>query len=132
GHKSVDHVKISRDANLRNEDRIELVAGLLDDLDHVGVHVMRIKTVDADRNSRSEAAPGKVVKGLDDAFARLGLFRECDGVFKIEEDIVGFTLGCLLDHRRVGAGDSEFAAMQTRLAQAMKCMAHSKLSSTLF
>ena len=60
-----DRVDVGRNANLRDEDRVELGAGLLDDVDDVAIHVVRIETVDTNArrfcprpSSQDRSAPG--------------------------------------------------------------------------
>jgi len=56
-HQALDHVDICRHADFGNKDRVELVSGLLHDVDDIAIHVMRVETVlPAPRQSRSFSA----------------------------------------------------------------------------
>ena len=89
---ALDRVDVGRDADLRDEDGVELGAGLLHDVDDVAVHVVRVEAVDAHRDGLAGALPVDVVQRLDDVLARLLLVGRRDRVLAVEEDVVGGAL----------------------------------------
>ena len=64
----VDSVDVGGDAHLGHHDQVELVAGLLDDIDDIAVHERGIEAVDPDR--QGPPAPVQVVERLDQRGAR--------------------------------------------------------------
>src|SRR5690606_16765519 len=70
------------------------------------------------------AAPVEIVERLDDVLAGLLLVGRRNGVFAIEEHVVGGAGDGLLDHRGVGAGHGEFGALQTGLTERIESVAH--------
>ena len=119
-----DRVDVGRHADLRDQDRVELGAGLLHDVDDVAVHVVRVEAVDADRDGLAGALPVEVVQRLDDVLARLLLVGRRDGVLAVEEDVVGRALDGAIDHGRVGTRNRERRALQALLAERVKRVAH--------
>ena len=115
--EALDDVEVGRHADLGHEDRVELGAGLLHDVDDVAVHVVRVEAVDAHRHGLAGAAPVEVVQRLDDVLARLLLVGRRDGVLDVEEDEVGGAGERLLDHVRVGTRNGQLAALQAGLAE---------------
>ena len=75
--------------------------GLFHHIDHIPIHVMRIKAVDADGNRLALGGPVDVVQGLDAVLAGLFLFRRGDRIFEVEKNVIGGAGGSLVDHRRV-------------------------------
>ncbi len=126
---ALDRIDVGRHADLRDQDGVELGAGLLHDVDDVAVHVVRVEAVDAHRHRLAGALPVDVVQRLDDVLARLLLVRRRDGVLAVEEDVVGRALDGLVDHGRVGARHGELAALQAGFAEGKECVAHRGRSS---
>ena len=87
-----DRVDVGRHADLRDQDGVELGAGLLHDVDDVAIHVVRVEAVDAHGNRLAGALPVEIVQRLDDVLARLLLVGRRNGVLAIEEDVVGGAL----------------------------------------
>jgi hypothetical protein len=90
---------------------------------------VRVEAVDADRHGLAGALPVDVVQRLDDVLARLFFVGRRHGVFAVEEDVVGSAGQRLVDHRRVGAGNSQLTALQTLLTKRVKGKAHRDISS---
>ena len=128
GEQHVDGVDVLRRAGLGDHDQIELVARLLDDVDHVAVHVMGVEAVDPHRQRAS--APVEVVQRLDHVLARLLLVGGRDGILEVEEDDVGVTLGRLLEERGVGPRNRQLGAVQARCALLDNCETHDDLPGT--
>ena len=112
-----DRIDVGGNADLGDEDRVELGAGLLADVDDVAIHVVRVEAVDAHRDALAGALPVEIVQRLDDVLAGLLLFRRRDGVFAVEEHVVGGALEGALDHGRVGARNREVRTLQALLAE---------------
>ncbi len=112
----LDRVEVGRHADLRDQDRVELVAGLLHDVDDVAVHVVGVEAVDAHRHGLAGAAPVDVVERLDDVLARLLLVGRRHGVLAVEEDEVG---GALRAPSRSSSGWSP--ARRARCAAGAAC-----------
>ena len=87
-----DGIDVGRHADLRDQDGVELGAGLLHDVDDVAIHVVRVEAVDADRDALAGALPVEIVQRLDDVLARLLLVGRSHGVLAVEEDVVGGAL----------------------------------------
>jgi len=100
------------------------VASLFADIDDVTIHVVRVETVDADRNALACASPIEIVESLDDVLAGLFFFRRRNGVFAVEEHIVGGALQRALDHGGVGARNSQIRTLQALFAGGVKRVAH--------
>ena len=83
----VGHLDVAGRADLRQHQRVELAAGLLDYLDQVAVVVGRIGRVDADGDRRG----GEVerLQRLDHAGAGEVLLVSGGGVLEVEKDLVG-------------------------------------------
>ena len=128
-HHAFDHVDVGRHADLRDQDRVELGAGLLHDVDDVAVHVVRVEAVDADRHGLAGALPVDVVQRLDDVLAGLLLVRRRDGVFAVEEDVVG---GALERPSRSSSGWSRARRVHERcrrcFAEGIEGVAHRDVS----
>ena len=69
GHQHVDRVDVGGGADLGDHDQVEPVAGLLQHVDHVAIHVLGVEAVDPDREGLG--APVDLVDRLDDVLARL-------------------------------------------------------------
>ena len=120
----LDHVEVGRHADLRHQDRVEPVAGLLHHVDDVAIHVVRVETVDAHRDGLALGAPVDVVQRLDDILARALLVRRRDRILDVEEDEVGGAIGRLVDHLGVRSRNGEFAALEAQLAKMVDRVAH--------
>ena len=123
GHQHVDGVDVGRGADLGDHDQVEPVAGLLQHVDHVAVHVLGVEAVDADREGLGP--PVDLVDRLDDVLARGLLLVRSHRVLEVEEDHVGAGLRRLLEHLRARAGDGELGAVEPRLALLDDGEAHS-------
>ena len=49
GHQHVDGIDVGGGADLGDHDQVEPIAALLDHVDHIPVHVVRVEAVDAHR-----------------------------------------------------------------------------------
>ena len=63
GHQHVDGIDVGRGADLGDHDQVQPVRALLEHVDHVAVHVVRVEAVDAHRErlacpSRCRRSPG--------------------------------------------------------------------------
>ena len=84
------------------------------------------------RNRLAGALPVEIVERLDDVLACLLLFRRRDGIFAIEEHVVGGALDGAVDHGRVGTRNGQRRALQSLLAERVKGVAHWRLPSWWF
>ncbi len=100
--QGVDPEDVARRLDLRNNDDVEKLAGLLDDFDHVLVGVFGLDIVHAE--GAGFLAPVKRLQRLDHLAARLDLLVGGDRVFEIEKDHVGLGAERALDHLLVAAG----------------------------
>ena len=87
-----------------------LAPGLLHDIHHVAVHVMRIETIDAHRHGFT--LPVDIVQRLYDVLPRLGFIIRDHRVLAIQEDEIRGGTGRFLEHAGVGTGHGEFTALQ--------------------
>jgi hypothetical protein len=110
-HQHVERVDVGGGADLGDHDQIELPRRALEHIDDIAIHVMRVETVDAQRQDL--AAPIDVVEPGDDVLARLLLLVGRHRVLEIEEDDVGRALCRLLEEMRLAAGHGKLAAVQT-------------------
>ena len=108
----VHQVHVRRDPDLRHQDDVEPVARLLDDVDHVPVHVVRVDPVNAHGDRLAPAFPVMLEQAGHDVLPRLLLVGGRDGVFEVEEDVVGFTSERFLEHGGLRAGHGELAPLQ--------------------
>ena len=127
----LDRVDVSRDADLRDQDGVELGAGLLADVDDVAVHVVRVEAVDADDDALAGGLPVEIVQRLDDVLSGLLLLGRRDGVLAVEEHVVGGALERAIDHGRVGARNRKVRPLQALFAGRVKGVAHRVVSSGL-
>jgi hypothetical protein len=111
-YQHVESVDIGGRADLGNHDEVQLVAGLLHDIDDVAVHVVRVEAVDAQRQRL--AAPIDVIEPGDHVLARLFLLVRRHRVLEVEKDDVGATFRCFLEELRMAAGHGELAAVEAR------------------
>ena len=87
GHQHVDGVDVGRRADLGDHDHVEPVAGLLQHVDHVAVHVLGVEAVDAHRQGLGP--PVDLVDRLDDVLAGALLLVGGHRVLEVEEHDVG-------------------------------------------
>ena len=106
-----DEVHVARARDLRDHDLVELVAGLLDDVDDVAVAPVGVEAVDAQRHRA--AGPVLLAQRVDDVQARLRLVVGRDRVLEVEHHDVRSEARGLLEHADVAAGDGELTAVET-------------------
>ena len=97
----VHQVHVGRNPDLRHEETIEAVAGLLHHVHHVAVHVMGVDAVDADADGLAVVAPLVLEQGGDDVLAGRLLVGGRDGVLEIEKDVIRLAVERLLEQRRL-------------------------------
>ena len=131
GDHGVDHVDVGGDAGLRDQDGVEVLAGLLDHVDDVAVHVVRVEAVDPHGDGLAQALPVDVLQCLDDVPTGLDLVAGGHGVLEVEEDEVGVAGRGLIEHLRVGSRHGEFAALHPLTRRGVPGMAHSRLQSPM-
>ena len=119
--EGVDEPDVARGFHLRDDDDVEVGAGLRDDVDDVVVRPHGVDGVDA--YGADGAAPVEVVEGVDDGGAGVFLLRRRDGVLEVEEDEVGAGGRGLLDHAGLGAGDGELGAAESGGHDGVSCAA---------
>jgi len=112
GHQHIDGIDVGGGPNLRDHDHVQTLATLLQDVDDVAVHVMRIQAVDAHRHGL--IAPVDVVQGFDDVLAGLLLLVRRNGVFAIQEDHVDIRRSRFFEKFRAAARHGQFASVQAR------------------
>src|SRR6266851_5666925 len=83
----IDPENVARSLDLRDDDRVEVIARFLDDLDHVLVRVLGLDIVHPDR--AHFLAPVERAERLDHNPARGSLLVRRDCVLEVEEDHVG-------------------------------------------
>jgi hypothetical protein len=89
---ALNRIDVGRNADLGDQNGIKVGAGLLHDVDDVAIHVVRVEAVDANRDALAIALPVEIVQRLNDVLAGLLFVRRRNGVFAIEEDVVGSAL----------------------------------------
>src|SRR3546814_5241004 len=117
----VDGIDVGGGADLRYHDEVEPVAGALDHLDHVAVHVMGVQPVDTHRHGLG--APVDVMQRLDDVLARLRLVVGRHGILEIEEDHVGGGFRRLLEQLDAARSEEHTSELQSlmRISYAVFC-----------
>ena len=108
GQQLVGHLDVAGRADLRQHHRVELLAGLLDDVDQVAVVVRRVGAVDAHDHGRG--AEVVLAQGSDDEPARVGLLGLGDRVLEVEEHLVGVEPRGLREEALARARDGVTAA----------------------
>ena len=93
---------VGRRQHLGHHDRVEMLAGTFDHFDDVLEGVLGGEVVDA--HAARLARPVERLQALDDLLAGIALLAGSDGVFEVEEDVIGLRLRRLLDHLLAGAG----------------------------
>lgn len=86
GHQHVHRIDIRRNTSLGDQDHVEARTGL-DDIDDIPVHVMGIKTIDADHHGL--CTPVDIVEAGNNVLAGLLLVVGSDSVLDIEKNNVG-------------------------------------------
>ena len=114
GDQHVDGVDVGGGADLGDHDQVEPLAGLLDHVDHVAVHVVGVEAVDP--HGQGLVAPVDLVERLDDVLARLHLLVGRHRVLEIEEHHVGGRARRLLEELRRAARHGQLGAVQPRRA----------------
>jgi hypothetical protein len=119
-----DSIDVGWNADLRNEDGVEVRTGLLADIDNVAIHVVGVEAVDANRDALAGCFPIEIVQRLNDVLTGLLFFRWRDGVFAIKKYVVGSALEGAVDHGRVRARHCKIRTLQALFACGVKCVAH--------
>mmetsp|Transcript_157735 Transcript_157735/g.382994 ORF Transcript_157735/g.382994 Transcript_157735/m.382994 type:complete len:303 (-) Transcript_157735:48-956(-) len=109
-HQGVRHVDVLRVAHHGDDEHVAPLACLLDDVDHVAVHVVTVEAVDAD--SHGLVAKVHLLQGLDDVRTGGCLLAFGHGVLQVHDNDVGIGLGSLGDELRVGTWHVQLAAVQ--------------------
>ena len=122
----VDGVDVGGRADLGDHDQVEPVAGLLQHVDHVAVHVLGVEAVDAHREGLG--APVDLVDRLDDVLARLLLLVRGHRVLEVEEDHVGRRLRAAFSNI---CGLEPGTASSERLSRGVACSTIVKLMRCL-
>ena len=107
GHK----LDVARAPDLRDQDRVDVPAGLLHHVDDVAVAVVGVEPVDA--YGHRAVGPGEVVESVHYVAARLLLVVGRDGILEVEHHDVRAETGRLLEHPGVAAGHGELAAVES-------------------
>src|SRR6202022_2760001 len=107
----IDPENVARSLDLRDDDRVEVIARFLDDLDDVLVGVLRLDIVHPDR--AHFFAPVERAERLDHYPARGALLVGRDRVLEVEEDHVGVGGERLLNHPLAAARNGKFTSAES-------------------
>ena len=100
------------------------MAGLLDQVNHVSHHVLRIESVDAHRKCDAACFPVQIIDRFDDQLARLDLVIRRDSVFKIEKNEICTAVQCFFKHLGIGARHGKIAALNTLYSSLIYSVTH--------
>jgi len=95
-----NHIHIGINTDFRNQNRVNFGAALLDQIDHVTHHILRVQTVNAHRHGNAVAFPVEVVNRFDNVFSGLQLVIGRYRIFKIQKNKVRATFHCFFKHFR--------------------------------
>ena len=90
----------------------EPVPGLLHDVYHVAIHVLRVDAVDAHRHGLAPSLPVVLEQARGHMLAGLLLVGRGDRVLEVEKHAIRVTVEGLPEQRGLRAGDGEFAPLQ--------------------
>src|SRR6266851_5463697 len=117
GEQRIDPENVARSLDLRDDDRVEVIARFLDDLDHVLVRVLGLDIVHPDR--AHFLAPVERAERLDHNPARGSLLVGRDCVLEVEEDHVGVGGERFLNHPLAAARGGKFASAESHCSMSL-------------
>src|SRR5207237_1432428 len=103
---------VGGNADLGDEQHVEPVPGLLHDVHHVAVHVVRVDAVDAHGHGLAPSFPVVLEQCRDHVLPGLLLVGRSDRVLEVEKHAVRLAVERLLEQRGLRAGDGELATLQ--------------------
>src|SRR6266851_5466906 len=111
GEQRINPENVARSLDLRDDDRVKVIARFLDDLDYVLVGILRLDIVHPDR--AHFFTPVERAQRLDHYPARGALLVGRDRILEVEEDHVGVGGERFLNHPLAAARGGKFASAES-------------------